>query len=152
MEMFVERLGFVEETYFIGNFNPLRGMTGKVEGYYNAVYEVSTLKIRYRRSAMMNHMEVPSRHVNKPFANYVIPFLQAGARDIPMALLYELDIEDSVPRQTSILLRGKIGIPDDHPLAAGVLDFESSKGIVPLFWKAEQEILSIPRNEVFNGV
>jgi hypothetical protein len=34
-QLFVERNGFLEETYFTGSFNPLRGDTGQVEGFYN---------------------------------------------------------------------------------------------------------------------
>jgi hypothetical protein len=35
MEMYVARNSFLEETYFTGNFIPIRGDTGKVEGFYN---------------------------------------------------------------------------------------------------------------------
>lgn len=36
--LFVERNGFVEEAYFTGNFNPLRGDDGYVGGFYNSVH------------------------------------------------------------------------------------------------------------------
>jgi hypothetical protein len=36
--LFVERNGFVEETYFTGNFNPLRGDEGYIDGFYNSVH------------------------------------------------------------------------------------------------------------------
>jgi hypothetical protein len=37
-QLFVERNGFVEETYFTGNFNPLRGDEGRIDGFYNSVH------------------------------------------------------------------------------------------------------------------
>ena len=37
MEMYVARNSFLEETYFTGNFIPIRGDTGSVEGFYNGV-------------------------------------------------------------------------------------------------------------------
>jgi hypothetical protein len=39
MLMFVERKGFTEETYFNGNFTPVRDESGQVAGFYNAVHE-----------------------------------------------------------------------------------------------------------------
>lgn len=151
MEMFVTRSDFLEETYFTGNFTPLRGLKGTVEGFYNAVYEVTSLKIRDRRRDMISHMVIPT-NLEKPFADCVIPFLEEGPRDIPMALLYELDIEDSVAGKTTLLLRGKIGVPDDHPLAAKVLDFDGGEGIVPLLRKSEQGLVTIPTDENFDRV
>ena len=57
--MFVERMGFVEETYFTGNFTPVRDETGKVAGFYNAVHEVTRLKIGERWKEMLQKMQVP---------------------------------------------------------------------------------------------
>jgi hypothetical protein len=37
-QLFVERNGLLEETYFTGNFNPLRGDDGYIHGFYNSVY------------------------------------------------------------------------------------------------------------------
>jgi hypothetical protein len=45
----VERSGYQEETYFTGNFNPLRGDSGRVEGYYNALSEVTRPILNDRR-------------------------------------------------------------------------------------------------------
>jgi hypothetical protein len=53
-------LGYPEETYFTGNFTPVRGDTGKVEGFYNAVYEITKLKIGERRREMIAAMEIPT--------------------------------------------------------------------------------------------
>jgi len=47
--LMVERSGYQEETYFTGNFNPLRGDSGKVEGFYNALSEVTRQKLNDRR-------------------------------------------------------------------------------------------------------
>jgi hypothetical protein len=59
MQMFVERMGFVEETYFTGNFTPVRDETGKVAGFYNAVNEITRLKIGERWREMLQKMQVP---------------------------------------------------------------------------------------------
>lgn len=60
MLMFVERMGFVEETYFTGNFTPVRGGDGRVSGFYNAVHEITRLKIGERRREMVQSMMIPN--------------------------------------------------------------------------------------------
>jgi hypothetical protein len=60
MLMFVERMGFVEETYFTGNFTPVRGDSGMVAGFYNAVHEITRLKIGERRREMLEQMQIPA--------------------------------------------------------------------------------------------
>jgi signal transduction histidine kinase len=95
-------------------------------------------------------MEVPSGFADEPFADYVLPPLQTSPRDIPMALLYELD-EEAFPAQTSLILRGSIGVPKTHQLAKEVLDFNDLVGIAPLLRQA-QSITTISRTDLFDGL
>jgi hypothetical protein len=148
MEMFVERNQFIEETYFTGTFVPLRGYTGEVEGFYNAVHEITKAMINDRRSAMLNVMEAPPVADIQQLANHIIPSLERNPRDIPMALLYK--VEEDVPGKLS--LQGSIGIPDGHPLKAKQLDLSSSEGLAPLLRKSKTKITTIPVDENFIGV
>src|ERR1700709_1203270 len=50
--LFTERNGFLEETYFTGNFNPLRDIDGSIGGFYNAAHEITKQKVGSRRMAM----------------------------------------------------------------------------------------------------
>jgi hypothetical protein len=98
--LFTERNGFVEETYFTGNFNPVRDVDGSIGGFYNAVHEITNAKIASRRTSMLNSMIVPSGLHKGKLADYVMPFLEVNNIDITMALLYEAD-EDLVPGNCS---------------------------------------------------
>lgn len=153
MEMFVERNKFLEETYFTGNFNPLRGATGKVEGFYNAVHEITKAMIGDRRRAMLNLMEAsPVADIQK-LASHIIPPLEQNPRDVPMALLYKVEEDTAtVPGRCLLSLRGSIGIPDGHPLAAPHLDLSSNEGLAPLLQKSKQKMTTIPVDETFIGV
>ncbi|PMD30512.1 hypothetical protein L207DRAFT_573370 [Hyaloscypha variabilis F] len=151
MPMTVERLGYPEETYFTGNFTPVRGDTGKVEGFYNAVYEITKLKIGERRREMIAAMEIPTLSDQRRLKELIMPPFEKNPADVPMALLYKLDDEIS-PGKEVCVLRGRIGIPDGHRLAQEFTDFESDAGVMPLLRKANRKILTVPVDEKFDGI
>jgi PAS domain-containing protein len=151
MEMFVERNKFLEETYFSGNFTPLRGPSGRVEGFYNAVHEITKAMINDRKRAMLNLMEAPPAADIKDLSDCIIPFLELNPRDIPLALLYKAD-EDTVPGTCLLSLHGKIGIPDGHPLALELVDLSSADGLAPFLRKSRSKITTIAVDENFIGV
>jgi len=53
IELMSERKGYKEETYFIGQFIPVRGDSGQVEGFYNTV---SGLERPRARCSMLTDM------------------------------------------------------------------------------------------------
>jgi signal transduction histidine kinase len=149
--LMTERNGYLEETYFTGNFNPIRDVDGSVGGFYNAAHEITKQKIGGRRSEMLNSMVVPSGLHKGTFASYVIPALESNKLDITMALLYVAD-EETIPGRCSLLLRGSIGVPPGHKLAIENADLRSSEGLIPLFQKAQSEMLTLPVDERFDGL
>ncbi len=151
MEMIVERGGFQEESHFTGNFIPVRGDTGAVEGYYNSVYEVTKTKINDRRRAMLNQLQVPTGQDTRRLANHVLPALTSNPKDIPMAMIYKTD-EETNPGTCILLNRGSIGIPKGHPLDVTRADIKSDKGLMPLFRKARSGAITVPVDEIFDGV
>jgi signal transduction histidine kinase len=151
MLMFVERSGFVEETYFTGNFTPLRDDTGLVGGFYNAVHEITQLKINERRREMLQLMQVPVLSDQRRLADHIIPPLELNPYDIPIAILYKVD-EESTPGTTLCFLRGRIGVPDNHPFAAAVMDLGSSEGLMPFLRMARQKIITVQVDKTFDGL
>ncbi|PBP18581.1 hypothetical protein BUE80_DR010636 [Diplocarpon rosae] len=149
-EMFVERNNFLEEAYFSGNFNPIRGDSGKVEGFYNAVHEVTKTKIGDRRRLMLNRMHMPSGDDQRSLAAHVIPILKENPWDFPLALLYTVD--DSIPGVSPLLLRGTIGVPDGHHLAVEEANMDSNVGVMPLLREARSRPMTVPVDERFDGV
>ena len=80
-----------------------------------------------------------------------MPPLEKNPAEVPMALLYKLD-DESIPGKEICVLRGRIGVPDGHPLAEEFTDFASGVGVMPLLRKAEQKILTVPVDERFEGI
>ncbi|KAH8678670.1 hypothetical protein BGZ60DRAFT_503765 [Tricladium varicosporioides] len=151
IQLLVERNGFTEETYFTGNFNPVRGESGEIAGYHNSTYEVTRQILSDRRTKMLNSMKTPTGVHQGDLASYVIPFLETNPTDITMSLFYEMD-EDSVPNTQLLRLRGKTGVPDGHPSAPDVVNLDSSDGIIPLLRQARRDMITIPVDDNFAGI
>lgn len=149
--LFTTRNGYLEETYFTGNFNPVRDIDGSVGGFYNAAHEVTSEKIGGRRAKMLKSMIIPSGLHEGTLASYVMPSLELNELDVTMAMLYEVD-EETLPGVCSLLLRGTIGVPPGHKLAVERTDLRSSAGLIPMLKKAKTNILTLPVDEQFDGI
>jgi len=133
IELFVQRNGYTEETYFVGQFIPLRGDSGEVEGFYNTVLESTARVIHERRRKVADQISggVP-RSLDEVFTLF-FEALRTNPRDITAAMLYTLD-EPAAPGAHNLHLRDTIGVPHDHPCALVHARLESDQGgLIPLF-------------------
>lgn len=152
MPMFVERNNFLEETIFTGNFNPLRGDTGMVEGFYNAVFEMTKVKLGERRTKMLNMISNPREiHTKQTVGKHIINCLSTNERDVTVAIMLTRD-EDTVPGKTTLRNLGTLGIPDGHPLKQEEYDLDSNSGLMPLLKKVKSEPLTVDTPPEFEGV
>ncbi|KAA8570726.1 hypothetical protein EYC84_000121 [Monilinia fructicola] len=145
--LMVERGGYKEESYFTGNFNPVRHEDGTVGGFYNSVVEVTKQKLNERRLSMLSHLEYTGFGT---LASHIMPHLESNPLDIPMAMLYQVDEQSA--SGFMVYLRGQIGFPEDHPLAVKEAELSSCLGLFPYFCKAGNEILTLSVDERFAGV
>ena len=152
LPVMTSRNGYIEETYFEGSIIPIRDSDGMIGGFYNATMEVTTQKVIERRRAMLEKMDVPSKlHGGSTLASYIIEALESNPIDITMALLYEID-EETMPSLCRVHLRGRIGVPEGHPIAVEEADLKSEEGLIPILRQAGTHILTLPVNEKFKGV
>lgn len=135
--LFTERNGYLEETFFIGQFIPLRGDSGEVEGFYNTVYE-STFRVLHdrRRKVLDLITALPSSSVSAIFQSTVVA-LETDPLDVPVVALYSAD-EVTVPGTCHLTLQGSTGIPENHPFAPAQAELHQSKeALITLFRKAQ---------------
>ncbi|TVY44434.1 Hybrid signal transduction histidine kinase K [Lachnellula occidentalis] len=152
IELFVERNHFMEEAFFTGNFNPIRGFSSKVEGFYNTVHEVTKQKITQRRTTLLNRMVGSTRLHSENYPALLMTLLAEYERDISMALLYEID-DYSVPGSQIVNLRGQIAVPQNHPIAPKMANLHNSmEGIIPCLRQAQDEIIDIPVDNKFADI
>lgn len=148
----VERSGYMEETYFTGNFNPLRLEDGTVGGFYNALTEVTRQILADRRMEMLNLISAPAaKYSYQTITSHILSSFRTNSRDVPLALLYGVD-EDCPLDNVRLTLKGSIGVPDKHPLAVRHIRLDSEQGLVPLFRKSQSGVVTVPTGNEFEGV
>ncbi|EON60987.1 hypothetical protein W97_00197 [Coniosporium apollinis CBS 100218] len=147
LPLFLNRHGFLEETYFSFRFVPVLDDSGTVVGHYEPITETTRQKVSERRlSTLLSLSEQTAKARDMDaFWMLLLRTLESNDKDIPFALLYSVeDIDDSndassVSTQSSIsprqcILKGAIGVPDDHPAAPARLDLqEGYNGFLPYF-------------------
>jgi PAS domain-containing protein len=152
--MMVQRNGYREEAFFTGNFTPVRGVDGDIEGFYNALFEVTSQMISNRRKRMLNMLTTPSVVSTDVVFEHIITSLATDPLDVPMALLFEADVQEE-PGKTILRLRGQLGIPEGHSLLRDrqdLADLTDVVGVASLCRRAKNGKVLTIRDERFESV
>jgi signal transduction histidine kinase len=91
--MFLDRKGYLEETFFTFSFSPIRDETGGVGGLFHPVTEVTSKMLSERRTRALRDLALrtaKAKNVREVFA-LAAQSLQEHDLDVPFALVYELD-------------------------------------------------------------
>jgi hypothetical protein len=147
----VERNKFREESFFTGNYTPIRGTHGKIEGFYNAFFEVTSQKLLDRRKNMLNLLATPTTLGIDGVYSHIMASLATNPLDIPMAIIYEVDL-DAEPGKMMMRVRGQHGIPKGHDLLGDGQYLEDTTGIMDLCRQATTGRVLIPLDKRFEGV
>ena len=136
--LFPVRFGYAEETYFIGQFIPLRGDSGEIEGIYNTILESTAQVLHERRRKVVESIAaIPPCPVDDTLTG-IVDALKSNAHDITMALLYSFD-EASTSGAGKVRLRGSILVPRDHPCAPRSASLRTDDvGVVPYLRRAKE--------------
>jgi signal transduction histidine kinase len=98
--MFLDRYGFLEETFFTFSFSPIRDEAGRVAGLFHPVTETTANVLNERRVRTLRDLAArtgKARAVEEAMV-LVAQTLQDSSLDLPFALLYLLDPEGSQAR------------------------------------------------------
>lgn len=147
--LFMNRDGFLEETYFSWSVIPLIGADGSVVGLYNPAFEKTRRKIAERR--MLTLREIGERTAAAREVSNFWPLLLQGLEynelDAPFVLLYSVaedaDSDTSSVHSSSaitektLILEGSLGVPTGHKAAPEQIDLSTStNGFAPVFRSA----------------
>ena len=148
--LFIDRFGFLEETYFSWSIIPLVGDDGSVVGLYNPAFEKTRRKIAERRMLTLRDIgdrTAAAREV-KSFWGQVLKGLEENEYDTPFVLLYSVgddnDSDGSSMHSNSILsakqciLEGTLPqIPEGHSAAPAFIDLKAgTEGFASVFREA----------------
>jgi PAS domain-containing protein len=135
--LFPERKkGFFEESYFIGQFIPLRQDDGRIGGFYNTVYESTDRILHERRRLVVDEIAAMHTHSVYETVMLVIRALRENPNDITMCLLYSY-LETGTDDEPNLHCVGRISVPEDHPCAPKEANLERGQsGFIEHFRRA----------------
>ncbi|NTV10929.1 MAG: hybrid sensor histidine kinase/response regulator, partial [Zoogloea sp.] len=110
--MFLERSGYLEETFFTFSFSPIRDESGQVAGLFHPVTELTQQSLGERRLKVLRALAdgtAPARTVDEAIA-FTLKSLADFSVDLPFVLVYLLDAERKRGR-----LAGQCGLPAGSP-------------------------------------
>lgn len=143
-QLFINRHGFLEETFFSWSIVPLVGSEGEVVGLYNPAFEDTRRLVNERR--MLTLREIGEQTATATCINDFWPQVQKGleynALDVPFGLIYAIKEENeseasslhsgSLGHVPQLVLEGAIGVPEGHRAAVPTMDLRSSEeGFAP---------------------
>ncbi|KAL6413602.1 sensory transduction histidine kinase [Ilyonectria robusta] len=143
-QLFIDRHGYLEESFFSWSIVPLVGGDGEVVGLYNPAFENTRRRVNERRMLMLR--EIGERTAAATTVGGFWPQVQKGLEydehDVPFALIYSVkdDTESeasslhsgSMAHSHQLVLEGSLGVPDGHPAALSNLDLrQSDEGFAP---------------------
>ncbi|EHK40433.1 hypothetical protein TRIATDRAFT_296396 [Trichoderma atroviride IMI 206040] len=143
-QIFINRHGFLEETFFSWSIIPILGEEGEVVGLYNPCFENTRRRMNERR--MLTLREIGERTASAASINEFWPQLRKGLAfneyDIPFSMVYSVRDEPesevsslhsgSFIHSPQLILEGSPGVPEGHVAAPQTIDLRTSdEGFAP---------------------
>ncbi|UKZ75397.1 hypothetical protein TrVFT333_003082 [Trichoderma virens FT-333] len=143
-QLFINRHGFLEETFFSWSIIPLLGEEGEVVGLFNPSFENTRRRINERR--MLTLREIGERTASAASVNEFWPQVRKGLAfneyDLPFSMIYSIKDEaesevsslhsGSLTHSPQLILEGSPGVPEGHIAAPPTLDLRTSEeGFAP---------------------
>jgi len=122
MRMFLDRYGFLEETWFTFSFSPITDESGGIGGLFHPVTELTNQMLSERRTRTLRDLAGRAGRgttVGDVFAGSVQVLAEAGL-DLPFVLFYLVEKEGSQAR-----LAGHSGLPPGTPASPELVDLRA---------------------------
>jgi PAS domain S-box-containing protein len=117
--MFLDRLGYLEETFFTFSFSPIRDASGDIAGLFHPVTETSSKMIGQRRTRALRDLTngtLEARSLDEGL-RLVTATIGQYELDIPFLLFYRID-----PDGRTATLITQTGLPAGSPAAVSEID------------------------------
>jgi PAS domain-containing protein len=132
MPLFLDRHGFLEETFFSFQVTSILNSTGHVAGYYQALIETTKNVLLERRVSSL--VEIGSQTAKardlRTYWDLVLNTLAINDRDAPFALLYGAEYL-SAPSSSCVSSPGDLSTEVDHFVLKGSIGVDANHTIAP---------------------
>jgi PAS domain S-box-containing protein len=160
--LFIERNGFLEETYFNWSICPLIGENGQVSGLYNPAFESTKREVAERRMLTLREvgLKVAMAKDVRSFWEQICEGLDYNEYDVPYLYVYSVTNESksdsdsmnsgSLASDPQVVLEGTRGVPENHPSRSNPVSLRTSnQGWVPYLRQADEKrtLLLLPMDD-----
>ncbi len=143
--IFLDRYGYIEETFFTFSFSPILDESGGVGGLFHPVIELTQQTLAERRLNILRAL--PDHTVNARTADeasaLILECLKDFERDIPFVLLYSIAADGKEAN-----LQGSIGVERDSPLAPVKINLQVQQSNSWPFTEVTQKGSAVQVNEL----
>src|SRR5207302_2614695 len=117
--MFLDRLGYLEETFFTFSFSPIRDESGQVAGLFHPVTETTSKIVAERRTRILRDVAIHALEAQSidEGLRLAAETLAEAALDLPFVLLYRVD-----PDGRTATLAAQTGLAPGGPASPATLD------------------------------
>ncbi len=121
--MFLDRNGYLEETFFTFSLSPIRDESGEVAGLFHPVTETTPRMLSERRIRMLRDLDsrAARAHTVADAVRLACEVLADAGQDLPFVLLYLLDGDGRHAR-----LDGQSGLDAAHRIKPATFDLEDA--------------------------
>ncbi|KAH7093593.1 putative histidine kinase HHK11p [Paraphoma chrysanthemicola] len=136
--IFIDRRGFLEETYWSFQFIPVLNHEGRIAGYYHPLVETTETQLLKRRVSGLVDLgsQTAKATTLQSFWDIAQHTLTLHDKDVPIALLYSADVQPysevgsvsspgSIPTIEAYKLEGTIGLTLGHSMAPLSINIQS---------------------------
>jgi PAS domain S-box-containing protein len=120
--MFLDRNGYIEETFFTFSFSPIRDESGEVGGLFHPVIETTNRMLAERRTRALRDLaaQTSKAKTQEDVCRLAAEALADDAFDVPFALIYLLDETGTQAR-----LAGHAGIDPGTSASPAIVDMQA---------------------------
>ncbi|MEO5603280.1 MAG: ATP-binding protein [Cyclobacteriaceae bacterium] len=121
--IFLDRYGYMEETFFTFSFSPILDESGSVGGLFHPVIELTQQTLAERRLNVLRVVAdntVSARTVEEA-SSLILECLKDFELDLPFVLLYSVAADGKEAN-----LQGSVGVERDSPLAPAKINLEEN--------------------------
>lgn len=142
--LFIDRHGFLEETYWSFHFTPVLDREGYITSYHHHLFETTKHHLLERRVSSLVELgsQIANARTLQSFWEIALRILTLNNKDVPFALLYSAEHQygsdigsisspgvGAAPTTGKCVLKGSIGVETGHPLAPATIDVQDSSYI-----------------------
>ncbi|KAF2027286.1 putative histidine kinase HHK11p [Setomelanomma holmii] len=148
--IFIDRHGFLEETYWSFEFIPVLDNDGYIAGYSHPLFEATKHKLLERRVSSLVELSSQTAKATtlQSYWDLALHTLTLQDKDVPLALLYAAETSlnsdfgsvsspGSIPLIENYQLKGTIGVHHGHTIAPHAINIQcEGSGLQPLLARA----------------